>query len=263
MQLSVFAVAGLVALAMADPCMVQVGGASGASCAYSTSDCMSGTIQWNYPAHDCQWTFSPPGASELKLTASWATAKHVDVVFLDGTEPTATAIGFVKGEGERAHIDLTSSTGVIHVKLHGPSAMRSGALVFNYELTKLPKKMECSFFKDDCHKCLAAGCSMIGSSCTDTCLYDVPCYKKTADVGIDVTCATHRKQTARYSLCRSQTDCASCLSAECTWLEPGNYCIDECTRFMRCDGAATTCAVVVEEEGRRGDSQKKRMRFGD
>lgn len=252
MQLSAFAVAGLVALVKADPCMVQLG-RSDVPCVYSTSDCLSGTIQWNYPTNSCQWTFSPQGASALELSASWATAEYSNVTFYDGIGPDANVIGFVEGKSDQAGVNLTSSTGMIHVKLRGPPTMMTYALIFDYKLT--PKE-KCSIYSDDCQKCLNAGCFMMDNFCTPLCPSDAPCWGRTQNTEIAATCAARKQSMDKDALCQSKSDCESCHDVGCKWNVKGDSCIASCG-FFPCE-LATTCEWWMRvkgqaSEGRRGD----------
>jgi len=191
----------------------------GEPCIYSTSDCLKGLVQWNYPTKTCEWTFSPSGASSVQMSAYWATAKYVNLTFFDGVDPVkAKRLAFVVGgeDLDEQKLNVTSTTGVIYVKLQGPPSTLTYGLMFNYVLKTTTD--QCSINDGDCAKCVAAGCSMFGtgSSCVSACPMDVPCYSASQLSQVSV-CATRQAALDKSLMCSSQTSCASCLSNQCLW----------------------------------------------
>lgn len=173
----------------------------------------------------------------MQMSANWATAEYTNLTFYDGTSPSANVLAFVAGTGDEAHVNLTSNTGVIHVKLRGPATMMTYALIFEYNL--VPKD-KASLYDGDCQKCLAAGFSMMsGPACVPMCPTDVSCWNKYDTTGVDVICAQRQKRLDKVALCSSKRDCAGCLGVGCNWNLKASNCIVDCG-FFPCE-LANTC----------------------
>jgi len=185
-------------------------------CAYQTSDCVDGVVQWNYPMNKCEWTFGPAGASAIRLSATWATALGVNLTFFDGTSSVANQIGFVAGgQLNEASINVTSQTGVVFVKLSGPSEMLSYALIFDYTITTAASS-KCTAYNGDCQNCLSAGCAFRGLApeCVDSCPTGETCLtvNRLSQITPASACASRLTDT-----CSSKSSCTDCQQAGCQW----------------------------------------------
>jgi len=253
-----------------DPCTsVQLG--SSATCAYSTSSCTSGEIQWNYPTGKCDWTFSPLGASSLLLRANWQ-AGVVNVSFFDGSERSAKLLGRVEATDE-ASSTIVSPTGTIVVRLHRSAAVTSYALLFNYQLTL--NADPCSAWTD-CDTCIRNGCSM-AATCVSTCPTGAFCYKdscashqdsaRVSTPQQDPASASHQDSAStshqdfatlalrvshdRKPSCSSQISCEQCIATGgCQWGGPFGQpasCITECPSHSRCE-FSSICPIQQQQQ---------------